>query len=113
MKSSYFSHLFIKVKDLPSIKQLFEIFGLKLVYEDGKYFRFQGSNDFYVGVEEGEKEAMENSNMEINIWVPDVKKTYKRLLDSGYEVDPPKKMPWGARHIFFADKNGINFSVYS
>lgn len=113
MKGSYLSHLFIKVKDLLSIKRLFEILGLKLVYEDGKYFRFQGSNDFYVGVEESEEETMANSNVEINMWVPDLEKTYKRLLDFGYKIDPPKKMPWGATHIFLRDKNGINFSVYS
>lgn len=112
-QKAYFSHLFIKVKDLKTLKRLLEAIGLKLVYEDGKYFRFQGDNDFYIGVEE-DKSATYSGSVEINIHIPNIENTYKKLKSLNISsLTKPKVMPWGVKHIFFVDQNGIKFSVWS
>lgn len=113
MEKASFSHLFIKVRNLSSFRELLETLGLKLVYQDDKYFRFQGDSEFYVGAEE-DKTATQSGSIEINIYAPNIDEVFRKLQNKGYsDITEPKMMPWGANHIYFTDENGIKFSVHS
>lgn len=108
---TYFSHLFVKVANIEDFCKLMEILGLELSQQDDKYFRYQGENGFYIGVEQ-DSSTEHSDSVEINVYVPDVEKAYKNLKDRGFDVTKPQKMPWGIKHIFFTDKNEIKYSVH-
>jgi len=115
-ESPYLSHLFVLVKDSPRTRQLLETIGLRVVYEEegGSYLRFAGDGGFAMGLESTEGSPGSSPGVEINIWVPNVDETYNKLKAAGCTgLTTPQDTPWGARHTFFQDENGLRFSLFS
>ncbi len=113
--SASFDHLFMLVSDLQrSLRFYRDGMGLEVTVEDGGHARLQGSEGFFIGLEEGSPERIGSAGIEIVIRVDDVDRRHAALIDAGLVfVAPPADQEWGARHAWLFDPDGYRLSIFS
>lgn len=109
-------HLFMRVSDLARARAFYvDLLGLQVLMEEpGGYLRVGTSDGFHIGIEAGDPAAVGGRGLEINLRVDDVDRVYADLVAQGVRFTaPPADQPWGARHAFFSDPDGVPLSIFS
>jgi catechol 2,3-dioxygenase-like lactoylglutathione lyase family enzyme len=114
MTTAAFDHLFLHVTSLDRSRRFYELLGLEVLFEEPGYVRFGGSGGFTVGMEERSSEEVGGPGVEIEVRVDDVDGRHAELRSAGVDfTEPPRDMPWGARHAFLRDPDGYRVSIFS
>lgn len=108
-------YLLVYVSDVARSKAFYsDVLGLEVLEDFGDFVRLGTGADVGLSLHVAGRLEAACQGVELNFEVDDVDRTHRDLADRGVAfTQPPKDMPWGARHAYLRDPDGHPVSLFT